>query len=93
MSPAAFRIRQAERLRAVLLDDELVVFNPTTWETHILNAAAAVVLDALAEHPRTEREIADLLRDGIAEPDACRAAEWATDLLRQLESLSLIESA
>jgi PqqD family protein of HPr-rel-A system len=86
-----YRLRQGERLRAVALDDELVVFNPTTWETHILNAAAAVVLDALAERPRTAQQVADLLQDSICVEEASHTGRWATDLLSQLESLSLIE--
>lgn len=30
--------------------DEAVVFNPLSWETHVVNAATARVLSLLAEH-------------------------------------------
>ena len=40
-------------------DDEALVFNPATWETHLLNESASIVLDALLEGPRSVDEIVE----------------------------------
>lgn len=73
-------------------DDEALVFNPESWETHLLNEAASLVLAALAGGSRSVEEIvAEVSRaGGVAVPEGF--AEQVRELLGQLESLGLVVS-
>lgn len=77
-------------------DDEALVFNPASWETHLLNASAALVLDALVAGPRSVEEIVGAV---AAQVDArgeaavpAGFAEQVSELLGQLASLGLVEA-
>jgi PqqD family protein of HPr-rel-A system len=83
-----FRLRGAETPKCVPFDDAVVVFNPTTWDTHLLNPAAAIVLDALAVRPRTRADVAQLL---MHEPDGNGDEPGADDVIEQLCDVQLIE--
>jgi PqqD family protein of HPr-rel-A system len=69
-------------------DDEALVFNPSSWETHLLNEAAALVLDALVAGPRSVEEIVAEVEREVAVPDGF--AGQVDALLGQLESLGLV---
>lgn len=73
-----------------LFEDEWVVFNPLSWEVHILNAAAAAVYHLLAEAPRSPLEIESLLRELLVETERDRAAEHARRVVADLRSLGLV---
>ncbi len=80
VDPSGIRIRR--------FDDEALVFNPLTWETHLLNDVATRVLDAVAEEPRTEAGVvAELYGDDAAESARVQIARF----LAELEALALIE--
>jgi PqqD family protein of HPr-rel-A system len=72
------------------LGAELVVFNPASWETHVLNDAAAAVLEAIAAAPKTEHAIAALLRERLIDDQQAEAPHYAHSALEQLRSLGLI---
>jgi PqqD family protein of HPr-rel-A system len=71
-------------------DDEALVFNPSSWETHFLNETAALVFDALRAGPRSIDEIVAEAAGGGegAVPDGF--AEQVSELLGQLQSLGLV---
>jgi len=71
-------------------DDETLVFNPATWETHLLNESASLVLGALLEAPRSVDEIVAAVArvSDAAVPDGF--AEQVGDLLGQFELLGLV---
>jgi PqqD family protein of HPr-rel-A system len=69
-------------------DDEALVFNPSCWETHLLNEAGALVLDALVAGPRSIDEIVAQIESEVAVPDDF--AGQVDTLLGQLESLGLV---
>ena len=73
-------------------DDETLVFNPATWETHLLNESASLVLGALLEGPRSVDEIVATVTEvsDAAVPDGF--AEQVGELLGQLESLGLVSA-
>jgi PqqD family protein of HPr-rel-A system len=86
-----FRLRGSGEPRLYAFDDEVAAFNPVTWNTHLLDVSAAVVLEALARGPATAQAIEPLL-------SGCRAAE-GTDakrltaaLLDELVDAGLIEA-
>lgn len=84
VDPSGIRIRR--------FGDEALVFNPLTWETHLLNGAAVRVLDALSAGLRTEASIArDVwgLEGGPDRPDSARGE--IGQFLEELGSLGLAE--
>jgi len=83
-----WRLVDPSGIRIQRFDDEALVFNPLTWETHLLNDVAARVLDAVAELPRTEGHlVAELCGADAAES----LREQIVRFLRELEALALIE--
>ena len=72
---------------------EAIVFNPVTWETHLLNESASLVLDALLEGPRSVDEIVETVArvSGTSVPE--RFGEQVGELLGQLESLGLVRAS
>lgn len=79
-------------VRIVLFDDEAVVFNPFSWETHVLNAAATLVLEELSHRPCSPGDVAALLSEALDDSERPDAASHATRLLDELSSLRLITS-
>ena len=73
-----------------MLDDEAIVFNPFSWETHLLNPAAAIVLESAVSAPCTEAGIRDILVEVLGEQDRPRAAEHARSLLGELIKARLL---
>lgn len=77
-------------IRTIPLDDELVVFNPVSWETHLLNPAGAQLFEALLEGTLSLRELRvelEALRSGQDEPIR---EEQIEALLAELEDLGLV---
>ena len=73
-------------------DDEAVVFNPATWETHLLNESASLVLGALLEGPRSVDEIVAIVMRVSDVPVPDGFSEQVGELLGQLESLGLVSA-
>ncbi|MCX8113647.1 MAG: HPr-rel-A system PqqD family peptide chaperone [Burkholderiaceae bacterium] len=72
--------------------DEFVVFNPLSWDAHLLNAAAAAVLDLLAEAPHTETDVAAFLQETLLDSEREAAPEHARQLLEELIRLGLVRT-
>jgi PqqD family protein of HPr-rel-A system len=85
-----FRVAAHPDLRILRFDDESVVFNPFLWHTHLLNPAAALILDALEEGPATAAELAGGLSDESGTPAIPVAQIEAA--LEQLAGLALVEA-
>jgi PqqD family protein of HPr-rel-A system len=86
-----YRVAAHPDLRILRFDDESVVFNPFLWHTHLLNAAAALVLDALAEDgPATAAALAAALADDAGAPAI--AADEVERVLGELAGLALVEA-
>lgn len=80
----------APDVRLSMLDDEAIIFNPFSWETHLLNCAAALALDMAASGSCTEAGVGELLAEVLDEQERPRAAEHAQELLQQLLALRLL---
>jgi PqqD family protein of HPr-rel-A system len=79
-------------VKVSVFGDEAVVFNPFSWETHVLNAAATIVLE-LVQAGCTAQEAAQILDEVLAEDERASAREYANRLLDDLASLRLIVPA
>lgn len=83
----------ADGLRVREFDDDAVVFEPVSWEAHLLNPAARAVLALLLERPHTEEEVIAFLRDALQPGERADAPDHARRLLGELQSLGLVEAA
>jgi len=77
-------------VRILDFDSEVVVFNPRSWDAHILNSAAEMVLGLLTHSPRTQHDIEVALFDALAEEERASASAHAERVLNDLRSVGLI---
>ena len=83
-------LRDAQHTLLRRFDDEIMVFNPHTWATHLVNESVACVLETLRHGPRDSGQLVDALREAGMEDDAARIAELLGPLLEELQALGLI---
>jgi PqqD family protein of HPr-rel-A system len=83
------RFVATEGIRVLRFEDESVVFNPISWDAHVLNTAAVAVLDELTQGPRFIGEVELFLSDVLFEAERTEAAAHAQRLLHEFEELGL----
>jgi PqqD family protein of HPr-rel-A system len=71
-------------------DDEAVVFDPLSWDAHLLNPAAVAVLELLIEAPRSEFDVVDFLSKALQPDEQPKAPAHAQRLIGELHRLGLI---
>ena len=76
-----WRLRGQGGLRIARFGFDAVVFNPISWQTHLLNDSAMRVFEALLAGPKLLDEIVSALGEEAAD------AESALDDLRMIEAL------
>ena len=81
----------ASRLETV--GRHLIVFDESSWDTHVLNEAAGALLLAIAEAPRSVDEITSMLTEWLTESERANAGTHAQATVEQLRSLGLIVPA
>lgn len=86
-------LKAASPLKIVEFDDGVAVFNPLSWDTHLLNDSAATVLEFLMHAARTEDEVTALLAEMLDEESRSDAARHARSVLGELSHLRLITEA
>ena len=86
------RLVAVEGLLTRRFDDESVIFSPLSWDAHLLNPAAAAVLELLQEKPRSETEVIEFLAEVLRSEERPRAADHSKQLIRELLSLGLIQA-
>lgn len=91
-NPLAWQLRAGQQLRMVAGNDEAVIYNDSSGETHLISAIALSMLQHLKKAPAN-----------FAAISACLASEWEFEsdeelgqvvhgLLAELDALSLIEA-
>ncbi len=83
--------RAAPALQVVDYDEESVVFNPITWDTHVLNAAAAEVLSMCTGIGCTVEQIAQALTLWLQADEAPQALDHAIQTVDVLKALKLVD--
>ena len=73
------------------LEGEHFVFNPHTGHTHVVNAAALLLLKSLADQPLTGEELAQRLVLDYSEIELNELRELLRQQLEQLRLLGLVE--
>jgi PqqD family protein of HPr-rel-A system len=84
------RYAAASGLRTLDFGDECIVFNPLSWDAHLLNAAAAAILEVLAERPQDLHEVESLLGELLTESERSQAGVHARRALDELAQLGLV---
>lgn len=59
-----------EQLLYEQFDDEIALFDPVTWDTHILTPAGAAIFSELELGPRSTAALQALFFDVASDPDA-----------------------
>jgi PqqD family protein of HPr-rel-A system len=77
-------------IRRIEFDGEVVLFNPLSWETHLLNETAAAVFDLLHDVPCGTEDVSEFLAGILEEAERHRGEEHASAVLRDLAALGLI---
>jgi PqqD family protein of HPr-rel-A system len=86
-----WRLVDPSGLRIHRFGDDALVFNPVTWETHLLNGVAMRVLDVLNTAPMGE---ADLVEEIFAtDGDANALAAKREEIARFLDELGRLDLA
>ena len=89
LSGARIRLAYPDERRS-WFDDELVVFNPMSWEIHVLNPAASLVFEFIAEAPREPAQIVALMHDVLVDAERDCAARHAATVIEDLRNLGLL---
>jgi PqqD family protein of HPr-rel-A system len=87
------RITAVDGLLIRHFDDEAVVFDPVSWDAHLLNPAAIAVLELLLDAPRSENEVIEFFADALRFEEQPHAVAHAHRLIGELRSLGLIRPA
>ncbi len=77
-------------IRTLDFGEEWLILNPLSWDAHLLNAAAAIVLELLGAEPQTEADVADYLRDVLVDAEQAEAPAHARRLIDELVQLGLV---
>ena len=87
-----WRLVDPSGIRTRRFGDDALVFNPVTWETHLLNGVGMRVLDALSTGAKREAELVEEIfaTDGGGEAIAAKREEIAR-FLDELGKLELAE--
>jgi PqqD family protein of HPr-rel-A system len=87
-----WRIRCPEGLRTAQWDDEAVLFNPLSWQTHFVNGPALRVLEELRAGPLTASELVAALYGPDADDPTgvSRENKVMVELLNELLMLGLL---
>ena len=86
------RYAAIEGIRAFDYGDECIVFNPLSWDAHLLNAAAASVLELLVAQAQSADEIEQYLRELLVADEQNDAAVHSRHLLDELTQLGLVHA-
>lgn len=70
-------------------DDGCVVFNPTRWETHLVDLLVGTLLEELQQGARTEQVLTQVAVDA-SDLNESEAAQFTREALSQLTALELI---
>ncbi len=79
-----------QALRHRSWDDDVVVYNNLTGDTHLVSADAMAILQLLQQAARSAPALLAALQEGEADMGEA-LAQILADMLRELELLSLIE--
>jgi len=87
-----WQLTDLPRTRVHRFGDEGLVFNPLSWETHLVSDPALRVVEVLASGPRREVDLALELAAEDDEPDVASVRNRLKPLLDELRNLGLVSA-
>lgn len=85
-----YRLRGVEPLILREFDDDIVAFDPATWDTHVLDSAAAIVLAELQRGPCDEPALVEAIARAAGTTQG--AARFTAALLADLTAVNIVEA-
>lgn len=89
--PELWRIAPGQQLLSRCWDDEYVVFNSLSGDTHLLDSDSMAVLDRLRLSPASIATLSTQFSDGIDPDDALALPETLATMLSHLKALFLVD--
>ncbi len=86
-----YQLRPVVQLHWAAWNDEYVVFDETSGQTHQLDAIRAFVLDLLSESPRYFSDLVAELSQSLA-VSSSEASEMIHPILKEFETVGLVEA-
>jgi PqqD family protein of HPr-rel-A system len=87
-----WRITQGCELCWRSWNDEYVVYNSGSGDTHLLDLLSAEILKKIEEAPASSRALEDWVAGKVAVDSIPQISDYVSNLLLQLHSLALIEA-
>lgn len=84
--------RSIPELKIADYGEESIVFNGLTWQTHLLNPAAAHILTLCAQDGCTAEQVAEHLCSCLRPDETHEAQTHAQRTLETLEALNLVSA-
>jgi len=92
-SPDVWRLADPSAFALFGLDDDLIVYDRRSGQTHLFNALAAEAFRALHVRPLTEAQLCALLTDMVEPERAAEAASALSAVLARFAALGMIDPA
>jgi len=90
----SWRLTDPARIRIRRFGDEALIFNPLSWETHLLGLPAMSLIEALARGPMREVDLARTLVDDDEEAAEAEALmNRVRALLDELWGLGIVSAS
>jgi PqqD family protein of HPr-rel-A system len=86
-----WRIAPGQQLAARGWEDEFVLFNNLSGDTHLLDADSMALLEQLQQGPSSAAALARTVAGDVHPDDAAELPETISSLLSQLKALYLVE--
>jgi PqqD family protein of HPr-rel-A system len=74
-------------------DDECVIYNDLTGDTHLLDAASAEALRYLEREPADEEKLNAQMASSLEAAGEAELREWTGEIIKRFRRLGLIEPA
>jgi PqqD family protein of HPr-rel-A system len=91
--PQLWQIAPGQQLASWGWNDEFVLYNDLSGDTHLLDADSLELLVQLQRAPASIATLVTQLSDGVAPDDAAALPDTLATLLAQLQKLYLVELA
>jgi PqqD family protein of HPr-rel-A system len=92
-SPPCWRLADPTAFATFDLDDDLVVYDRRSGQTHVFNALAAEAFRALQDRPLTDGQLYALLADVVEPERADEAAAVLAAVIERFAALGMIDPA
>ncbi len=91
-SSLASRLQLTSGVELKRFDSDLIVFDPLSWQTHLVNAAGAVLVEELSAGAASVEHLQAVFRAHYPDQDQTSSDRSVLDLVDNLVDLGLVEA-